>query len=1197
MRLLAILALACTLATVEPALPDGWHVVSYPELGATAQGSGAKFNKDWPAQGALTRGGGRGGTLFGGPLTGGRVDIRLIIACDIVAVELVPLDYGGTAQPKAVDIFIDGKLAKQVELEEAPGKPVRIPVEGRGQTVGILVTADHPIRTLADGKKGVAYGGWSRLRVLASTDLPHLLRPVDGFAVARSEVNIAPTAGSQVAGAVEVVGQPRVSQGHPRTLWDAEDIAHYKQLLTTSAELRGQFEGLKKAMDERLTRPVGVPPAEQDKDGKWLHLSDGAAFGASKRGSVHNQLALDVANLGTVYVLSGEAKYAEFAKRILLDYATHYPNYGIGARPGFNHSPSKAFDQVLSDGIWIIPMARGYDLIHGLPSITPEERQRIEKSFLGEVGNLIVNNRSVWQAPTNWSAICTSALLIIGVATDNQEFVDVAFWGKGGTKDKPTGGLFDRHFGPKAISADGLWSEGAMGYQFMALQALITDAEILWHHGIDLYRYRDCALKALFDSPLQISYPNLRTPAIHDSGYGSIIGGDSYLYEYAYRRYRDPAYLLVLNQTGRHLAATYQQFPVSILYDRDRSEKAKPVEWKSVNFFGVGYGILRQTSDGGTTSLLMDYGPDGSHGHPDKLNIDFYAFGDRLIPDPGSVWYEQPIYREWYHTTFAHNTLVVDQKDQRGAGANQVVYSPGDAIALQRAWSDEANPGVVMDRALFLTPRYLADLFAAFTRLPRTLDLTWHIRGEFSSPLPLAEWAFPEPVEHGYSVLTGVRRAETSTGWSASFARKNGTARFIAAGGQPTEVIVGAGELGAEKPPTIVLRRRVAETLYGSAVDISGAADGFVTAVEQTGSLAEGYGLLNVRTRAGTDLCFMAFRPGTWKAGGVETDAQQAFVGQEGGAVTALSLGGGTRLAAGGAMLTREPAGLATLERTASGAFVLANPSPAEAAVGIALPALAGMPAFVLDHQGRRTGPATVAEAGGVRTVRLPAAGRVEFAPAGVASAFDARQALLARKQAEQEAALARDREECAARTRAAEAAAAAKPVPAGTIVAINAEAMSGEGGGKVRIADNKRAAIGKAFAAWDGNGHWLEWTITAPAEGWYNLSICYCSQDDLAERTIVINGVEQEPFAPMVLATTGGWSNGSDDWVLHTARNPVSGKPLLLQLKAGANVIRLTNRNGRGANLNYLAITSPDVMPTRELLSAKLPSEPPPAP
>lgn len=1194
--LAVLLWLALSVGAVESAPPGDLYNVALTQLGATAKGSGAGFNKDWPPNNALASTPNGGGTLFGGPLTGGRVDITLLIPVDIAAIEVVPLDYNGTVQPKAIDIFIDGKLEKQIELLEAPNKPVRIPLQARGQKVGIRVTADHPIRTLPNGKPGPNYGGWSRLRVLSTTDLPNMMRPVDGYNVERKDHNIAPTAGALVSGKTEVLGQPRQTVGHPCTLWDKEDIAHYQAMLKTSPELKTQVAGLKRAMDIRMTQPVGVPPPQKDADGKWRHLSEPEPFNGSTIGATHNQLALDIANLGTLYALTGEAKYAEFAKQILLAYADAHPNYGIGARPGWNNDPSKVFDQRLSDATWLIPLARGYDLIYNLPSITSEERKHIEDDLIKANARHILANRGSVGAPTNWSAIDTCAVLIAGYATDDQDLISIASYGIKGTKENPTGGLYLMHFGEKAIDADGMWSEGAMGYQFMALQALITDAEILWHHGVDMYRYRDGVLKRLFDSPLQYSYPNLKTAAIHDSYYSSMLGGDSYLYEYAYRRYRDPTYLMVLNQTARHLGATFQQFPVSVLYDRDPAEKVAPVEWKSVNFFGVGYGVLRQTDPAGTSSLLLDYGPNRSHGHPDKLNLDLYAFNERLIPDPGSVWYEQPIYWNWYRTSVAHNTLVVDELDQILAGATQVIYAPAATIGLQRAWTADAVPGLIMDRSLFLTPEYLADIFGAFTRMPRKMDLAWHLRGDFSSALKLEPKPFPAPMEKGYSELTNVRRAETDQAWTASFTREGHTARLLAAaGGIKTEVIVAEGILGLEKPPAILERRQVSSTIYGNVVDISDAKEGYVKAVRQEGGLEAGYGLLEVQTARGTDLCFTAFRPGTWKAVGLETDAQQAFVLRDGKNIRALYLGGGSQLKVDGVSLQRSTPGLAYLERMDNGSYLLANPSSSDADVTIDHPALTGLKAFALDNQGRRAGAAVVAKgAGAAVQVSLKAAAQVEFAAAGVAGMYESRQAMLAKRQAEQEAALAQARNACAERTAKSEAAAKAKPAPANTIAVLNVDKMSAQGGGTVKLSTTKKAAVGKACIGWDTLGHWLEWKFTVPADGYYNLTICYCSLEDRAERLISVNGEEQEPFAPLNLPATGGFANGSDDWRLATALNPVSNKPLLLKLKAGENTIRLTNANGRSANLNYVAITSPDVQVKRELLAAKIPVEAP---
>ena len=91
-----------------------------------------------------------------------------------------------------------------------------------------------------------------------------------------------------------------------------------------------------------------------------------------------------------------------------------------------------------------------------------------------------------------------------------------------GTREKPTGGVFGVHFGPRCINVNGMWNEGAMGYQFMALGSLVNEAETLWHHGIDMYRYRGGASSVCrFAAAVHVSRPDL--PATHDSSRRSIL--------------------------------------------------------------------------------------------------------------------------------------------------------------------------------------------------------------------------------------------------------------------------------------------------------------------------------------------------------------------------------------------------------------------------------------------------------------------------------------------------------------------------------------------------------------------------------------------------------------------------------------------------------------------------------------------------
>ena len=151
---------------------------------------------------------------------------------------------------------------------------------------------------------------------------------------------------------------------------------------------------------------------------------------------------------------------------------------------------------------------------------------------------------------------------------------------------------------------------------------------------------------------------------------------------------------------------------------------------------------------------------------------------------------------------------------------------------------------------------------------------------------------FTGAVAPGYNALDNVRHATSGKAWSVSLTMSGQTARLIAAGGTETEVILGDGYFkGTKERPLTVLERRVGKnsTLYGTAVDLSGQKEGYVKSVAQEGGLSEGYGLLKVETASGTDLCFAAYRPGTYNAGGVETDAAQALVVMDGQHVCACT--------------------------------------------------------------------------------------------------------------------------------------------------------------------------------------------------------------------------------------------------------------------------------------------------------------------
>jgi hypothetical protein len=867
--------------------------------------------------------------------------------------------------------------------------------------------------------------------------------PMEGYDVTASPANIAPTVAMRTA-PVEVFGQPRVTKGHPNTYWDQEDINYYKEKLKTSEQFQRLFTRLKEAMDKRIAEPIRIPPPQKGADGKWLFPGEYFPRVADQRGDSpeatffanFSRDANDVSDLGTVYALTGDEKYAEYARKLLLAYA-HASEWGIN--PGYNtRGEDGQSGSLLSEAFNMMCWARGYDLVYNLPSWTPEDRRQVHDEFFYPIALTSLFPGTMDRPGEFWFA-CTRtnrglfgavAVLMAGCATDDQELINAALYGVhptiaqgdkvngnqwpppkpwvAATAEKPSYGLLTRYFAPDCIRG-GMWVEPSVGYAFYSMGSMVGAAEILWHRGIDLYRHNNAIFKSMFDFPILYSYPDMTVPGIGSGRATLFNGGVSASYEYAYRRYRDPRYLAMIvdakgERAGLQLSLSRMgRAPTSLLIDFDPKDIAATSDRPSVNWPLVGPGVLRCPAPGGKglqQTLILMSGPSVSKAAPDKLHIELFALGDILMPTPGSFRpYTQPILKQWYNTTLGENTLTVDEQSQGSyynktavaPHADQLVFAPAATLGLQRAWTDSVYSGVTMDRAVFMTSEYFADLFGAFSKAPHKYDLAWHIRGEANSDLTFKAITFPQPAADGYVALANVRQAPVpDLPWSITFTRDAHRARLHGAAAPAAQVLVGDGGLFHDKvvrgdaakdptAPTILERRETSSTVYGNALDYSDSPEGYVKGVSQEGGLAAGYGLLKVQTVKGTDLCFAAYRPGMYKVGGMETDAVQAMVVMDGQAVRALYLCGGKTLKAGGATVERSEPGLAYVERLPDGKYVVANASPTEATVTVTFPALAGMKAFHVNATGQRGEAAGTATADGSFSALLKANTTVEL--------------------------------------------------------------------------------------------------------------------------------------------------------------------------------------------------------------------------
>ena len=421
--------------------------------------------------------------------------------------------------------------------------------------------------------------------------------PINGFQVPALDANIAPT-DSMPTKAPEVFGHPKNETTHPSLIWDQEDIDHYKEMLKTSKELQIQFDVMKAKVEARIAQGIEVPVPQKGPDGKYPFVGDtlppfpGIPATEDTAARMRRWLNLDTdmaPEMATIYVLTGDEKYGEFAKKLLLAWSHCYE---WGPCKVQYRSAMGPITASFVEGLMMDHWAEAYDLTYNLKSWTPDERKQVYNEFFypmademlypggpdvdkdnaGGTSTTQINNRGLH---------ALAGIYAMGVATDDPLLTQVGLYGThtvlkdGGTDhaqwivfpprqdwvaataDNPGHGLLNCFFAQKAIPG-GVWIEGTPGYAFYTLGSMLCAAEAGWHHNVDFYRNNNGIFKSMFDFPILLSYPDLTVPGLNDSHRESLLTGSvPVIYEYGYRRYQDPRYFTMINspEERRFLAA------------------------------------------------------------------------------------------------------------------------------------------------------------------------------------------------------------------------------------------------------------------------------------------------------------------------------------------------------------------------------------------------------------------------------------------------------------------------------------------------------------------------------------------------------------------------------------------------------------------------------------------------------------------
>lgn len=580
---------------------------------------------------------------------------------------------------------------------------------------------------------------------------------------------------------------------------------------------------------------------------------------------------------GQLYGITGEKRYADYVRDILLVYAELYPT--LGDHPAkANQSPGRLFWQVLNDAVWLVNAVQGYAEIRD--SLPPAQRSRIDDRVFRRAAHFLsVDSQDTFDRVHNHATWATAGVGMTGYLLGDRDMVERALLGS----DKSGRAGFLRQT-ELLLSPDGYYAEGPY-YQRYALLPFMVFAEAIERNDPQrrIFARRDGILLKALRTTVQLTYDGYFFP-FNDAMKDKSLRTEE-LYQgiaIAYGQTRDPT-LLSIAQLQGHTVLTGD----GLLVARDLAAgKARPFPFRSLLLRDGPAGdqgavaILRQGDGPRNTVLIAKNSSQGmGHGHFDKLSWQLYDNGHEIVRDYGAARFLNieakqggrylPENESWAKQTVAHNALVVDERshfagDVKTADAvapRQLYFSDTPGLQVSSARVESAYPGVTMTRTLILAdipgleqPAVL-DLIRAESAAEHSYDLPLHYNGhimEFSFPVQSHTAARPMlGKDHGYQHIWVDAAGTPPRGDAALTWLLDGrfyTYRFVTDGA--VQAIL--GESGANDPgfnlrrePLLILRARKAggasfATLLESHGCYDGAAERTVASRSRVASLQHG---------------------------------------------------------------------------------------------------------------------------------------------------------------------------------------------------------------------------------------------------------------------------------------------------------------------------------------------------------------------
>jgi len=245
-------------------------------------------------------------------------------------------------------------------------------------------------------------------------------------------------------------------------------------------------------------------------------------------------------------------------------------------------------------------------------------------------GQHILHFPSGMRFVNNWVIIGSSGLANLGMSFP--EFRDAAIWRSNGLQR-----LSDQL--EKQVYPDGMQHELASGYHLACMHSFYQTYEVAEKTGMQVPQNYSRTLEKMFNYIMYISTPSRQVPPTNDANRTDIRGW---------------------MKTG---AAVFNR-PDMLFVGTDGKQGRAP-ESTSYHFGWGGQSAMRSGWDAQAMYLFFDAGPTGvSHQHEDKLHIGVSAYGRDFLTDGGKGLYIPDKWRNYFVSSRAHNTILIDGQDQ-----------------------------------------------------------------------------------------------------------------------------------------------------------------------------------------------------------------------------------------------------------------------------------------------------------------------------------------------------------------------------------------------------------------------------------------------------------------------------------------------------------------------------------------------------